>query len=120
MCQFHWHTLSSGSLKKHLAASSEDLSAVKLFKEKVTLEIMCHFTTNSLEIVSKAPPIELLLLVATISFRSLSERQCSLVHQALRIKVEVIHSQEESQKTAESEERELATKKRKSAMSFLL
>ena len=37
LCQFHWYTLSSGPL---LAASSEDLSAVKLYKEKVTLEIV--------------------------------------------------------------------------------
>ena len=81
---------------------------------------MCRFTPNSLEIVGNAPLVAAALDPHYHQLRSLSDRQRSLVHRALKEKVEAIHSQEESQKTAETEEREPAPKKRKSAMSFLL
>ena len=78
---------------------------------------MCRFTPNSLKIVGNAPLVTAALDPHYHQLRTLSDRHRSLVHRALKEKLEAIHSQEESQKTAETEEREPAPKKRKSAMS---
>ena len=101
-------------LNKLLFASSDDLPQVKALKEKVSAEIKCRFTPESLEIEDNAP-----LLAAAIDpkyhqLNILSDTQHSIIHDALKEKAEMMLSPDDT------EDIEPASKKKKpeTALSF--
>ena len=108
-----------GLLKKHLINKTDDLQAVKAFKEKVTQEILCCFTPDSLEIINEPPLIASALDPHYHQLKFLSDSQRSLVYAVIKEKVA-----EMLPETAESEETTGTTedvpKKEESAMVFLL
>ena len=88
-----------GLLKKHLINKTDDLQAVKAFKEKVTQEILCRFTPDSLEIINEPPLIASALDPHYHQLKFLSDSQRSLVYAVIKEKVA-----EMLPETAESEE----------------
>ena len=87
----------NGLINKQLFASSDDLPQLKAFKEKVSAEIKCRFTPESLEIEDNAP-----LLAAAIDpkyhqLNILSDTQRSIIHDALKEKAEMMLSPDETE-----------------------
>ena len=82
----------NGLLKKHLLADPDIILPVKNFKEKV-FQIKCCFFPDSLEIADKAPVIAAAIDPHYHHLAFLSDRQGSLVHEAVKEKVKVTCSQ---------------------------
>ena len=89
-----------GLLKKHLINKTDDLQAVKAFKEKVTQEILCRFTPDSLEIINEPSLIASALDPHYHQLKFLSDSQRSLVYAVIKEKVaEMLPGTAESEET---------------------